>query len=44
MILVWRIACDSPNLPNFLSTKLSCYTVVAAAYLKYWLIDAIASI
>ena len=25
--LVWRIADDSPNLPNFLPAKLSCYMV-----------------
>ena len=28
MALVWRITDDSPNLPNFLSAKLSRYTVV----------------
>ena len=27
MVLVWRIKDDSPNLPNFLPAKLSCYTV-----------------
>jgi len=27
MILVWRITCDSPNLPNFLPAKLSYYMV-----------------
>ena len=27
MVLVWQISDDSPNLPNFLPTKLSCYTV-----------------
>jgi len=26
--MVWQIKNDSPNLPNFLPTKLSCYTVV----------------
>ena len=29
MVLVWRIARDSPNSPNFLSAKLSCYAVNA---------------
>ena len=27
MVLVWQITDDSPNLPNFLPAKLSCYTV-----------------
>ena len=27
MVLVWRITDNSPNLPNFLPAKLSCYTV-----------------
>ena len=27
MVLVWRNIDDSPNLPNFLPAKLSCYTV-----------------
>ena len=29
MVLVWRIADDLPNLPNFLPTKLSRYMVYA---------------
>jgi len=27
MVLVWQITDDSPNSPNFLPAKLSCYTV-----------------
>ena len=33
MVLVWRIAGDSPNSPNFLPTKLSRYTVCLYLYL-----------
>jgi len=32
MVLVWRIKDDSPNLPNFISAKLSCYTVFVTMY------------
>ena len=31
--LVWRIADDLPNLPNFPPAKLSCYKVVTSVYL-----------
>jgi len=39
MILVWQIACDLPNLPNFNPTKLSSFTVANLLWQKRWLSD-----